>query len=96
MNGGMKSENLFIIELGIILSAFGFLSFFRVPAFDKGAWFIIGVISTQFANMIGYKFGRSMPQQAGDPKAGQQTQQTDTKVTTSTSPLPVTDLPLQK
>ena len=79
----MKSENWLIIELEASLVVLALLSFFFTPAYEKAAWFIIGVLGTQLANVIGYKFGRSMPQQVGDPRAGE-TVKAQTSVQTQT------------
>ena len=81
----MKSENWLIVELGAALLVLALLSFFFTPAYEKSAWFITGVIASQFANVIGYKFGRSMPQQASDPKASQKSA-SETKISTETEP----------
>lgn len=66
----MKSESWIIVELGAALLFFGALSFFFIPAYEKGAWFALGVFSNGFSLVLGYKFGKGMPEQAGDPKAG--------------------------
>jgi len=58
-----------------------------VPSYEKAAWFIIGAFSTAFGTVMGYKFGKSMPQQANDPKAGATTV-SDTRVTSSVPPVP--------
>ena len=81
----MKSESWIIAELGLALLIFGILSFFRIPSYEKAAWFVIGSFSTAFSVVIGYKFGRSMPQQASDPKIGQISK---SEVTTSSEELP--------
>ena len=67
----MRSESWLIIELGGALVLLALISFFYEPKYEKAVWFIMGVIASQFANVVGYKFGRSLPQQVGDPKAGQ-------------------------
>lgn len=63
MPAKIKSENWLIIELGVALIGIIVLSFFRVPSYEKAVWFLVGVLATQFGNVIGYKFGRSMPDQ---------------------------------
>lgn len=86
----MKSENWLIIELGAALFALALMAFFFTPAYEKAAWFIIGVIGNQLANVIGYKFGRSMPQQAGDQKPGQ-TSTTSTETAPPSIPITASD-----
>ena len=81
----MKSESWLIIQLGAALLLLGLLSFFVVPSYEKGAWFVMGAIYGAFNAVIGYKFGRSMPQQASDPKIGQTS---ESNIKTSAEPLP--------
>ena len=83
----MKSENWIIIGLGAVLLVLAVLSFFMIPKYEKGAWFTVNVFSSALSTVIGYKFGRSMPQQASDPKSGQ-TSLTKVESTVS-SPEPV-------
>ena len=82
---GLKSESWIIIELTAMLLVLAGLSCFFVPAYEKGFWYIIGVIGTALGMVMGYKFGRSMPQQATDAKPGQ-TSQTSSQVTTIPEP----------
>jgi hypothetical protein len=83
----MKSESYIIVELGAALLILSFLSFFFIPAYEKGAWFAIGVFSNGFSLVLGYKFGKGMPEQAGDAKPGQTSQsETTTKVSTQAPP----------
>jgi hypothetical protein len=77
----MKSENWIILEFAAILASFGVLSFFMVPAYEKGGWEVMMIFSTGLGTVLGYKFGKNMPQQSGDAKLGQTTQ-SETKVTT--------------
>jgi sugar phosphate permease len=93
MNGdGMKSESWLIVELGAALLAMALLSFFFVPAYEKGAWYVIGVFATALGTVIGYKFGKGMPEQAGEPKPGQ-TSKTDTHTESAPPPNPQTGDP---
>ncbi len=62
----MKSESWIILELEIALLTLAGLSFFRTPVYEKAVWFIIGVLASAFTRVIGYKFGKAMPQQASD------------------------------
>jgi len=75
----MQSESWIIVELLILLAIFGGLAFFRIPAYEKGAWMVMGAIWTALSTILGYKFGKNMPQQAADPKPGQTTQSTVTQ-----------------
>lgn len=68
----MKSETNWIISgLGGSLFVVTILAFFLTPAYEKVVWFAAGVFGTQLANVLGFKFGRSMPQQNTDAKPGQ-------------------------
>jgi hypothetical protein len=67
----MKSENWIIVELGAVLLILAVLSFFMIPKYEKGAWFAVNIFSSALSTVIGYKFGRSMPEQSGDAKPGQ-------------------------
>lgn len=69
MNPPMKSESLIIIELLVLLALFGVLSFYQVPVYEKGAWLTISMFASLASLVLGYKFGRSMPQQAGDARS---------------------------
>jgi hypothetical protein len=83
----VKSESWLIIQFATVLFILGLLSFFRVPAYEKGAWFVMGAFSAGFTAILGYKFGKSMPQQAGDARPGQASQ-SETTTTISTGPPP--------
>ena len=79
----MKSESWIIAELGAALLLLSILCFFLTPSYEKGAWFVIGVFSNGFSLVLGYKFGKGMPEQAGDAKPGQASQtETTSKVST--------------
>ena len=79
----MKSESWIIVELGAAILLMAILSFIFVPAYEKGAWFALGVFSNGFSLVLGYKFGKGMPEQASDAKPGQASQsETTTKVST--------------
>lgn len=60
----MKSETWIILELGAALLILCVLAFFFNPTYEKAVWFVIGVFASAFTTVIGYKFGRSLPQQA--------------------------------
>ena len=74
----MKSESWIIAELGASLLLVTILCFFRLPVYEKGAWFIIGAFVAAFNLVMGYKFGKGMPDQATDAKPAQSTQSTST------------------
>ena len=80
----MKSENWLIVEFGAALLILALLAFFYQPQYEKAVWFIIGAFTTQLGNVVGYKFGKSMPEQKGDPKTGQASK-SETTTTTSTA-----------
>jgi hypothetical protein len=84
----MKSESWLIVQVGLILAILTTLCFFVVPVYEKGAWAGLVVFSTAFSGLLGYKFGRSMPQQTTDAKPGQSSQ-ADTHVITVPEPPPV-------
>ena len=87
MNGnGMKSESWIIVELGMALLLLALLSFFLTPAYEKGAWFAIGIFANGLSLVLGYKFGKGMPEQAGDAKPGQASQTETTSKTTTQAP----------
>ena len=62
----MKSENWIIVELLGLLTAFGLLSFFFTPVYEKGAWLVMGAILSALSTVLGYKFGKNLPQQLID------------------------------
>jgi hypothetical protein len=70
MKTEMKSETWLIVEFAGAIMALAILSFFFNPAYEKGVWFGIGVFALALQTVIGYKFGKNMPQQAGDAREG--------------------------
>ena len=82
----MKSESWIIAELGAALLLLSILCFFMTPAYEKGAWFVMGVFASGFSLVLGYKFGKGMPEQAGDAKPGQASQTKTTSETTTQAP----------
>jgi hypothetical protein len=82
----MKSESWIIAELGCALLLLAILSFFRAPIYEKGAWFVMGAFVAGFNLVLGYKFGKGMPEQAGDAKPGQASQTKTTSETTTQAP----------
>jgi hypothetical protein len=85
-DNGMKSESWIIVELGAALLLLACLCFFRLPIYEKGAWFIIGAFVAAFNLVMGYKFGKGMPEQAGDAKPGQSSQTTIATQTPAEAP----------
>ena len=83
----MKSEtNWIILGCGGAILILGVMSFFRVPAYEKGGWEAMTIFSTALGTIMGYKFGRSMPEQSTDAKPGQSSQVQSTIATTSAPP----------
>jgi hypothetical protein len=101
MDNPMRSDTWLIIEVALILAVLGFISFWKAPVYEKGTAMAMVVFADALKVLLGYKFGRAMPQQTSDPRPGQasQTQSTttvkteapvDTAITTPTeSPLPL-------
>lgn len=84
----MKSESWIIVELILILLGVAILSCFFVPAYEKGFWYVTGAIGGSLSVVLGYKFGRSMPQQTTDAKPGQ-TSQVQSNIATIPEPPPI-------
>jgi hypothetical protein len=82
----MKSESWIIAELGVSLLLLAILCFFVVPVYEKGAWFVVGAFVSAFNLVMGYKFGKGMPDQVGDSKPGQSSQTKSVVETTSQAP----------
>lgn len=81
----MKSENWIIVEFAAALFILGFVSFFKVPAYERGVWFVAGAFSVALTAIMSYKFGKNMPQQSTDAKPGQ-TSQTESTIKTTPDP----------
>ncbi len=86
MNLGFKSEDWLIAGLGSAVLIALVLTFIITPVYEAGASHIIDGLLGALTIAMGYKFGKSMPQQAGDPKIGQQTESTTTVKASSTLP----------
>jgi hypothetical protein len=83
----MKSESWIILELLAALLLVTILCFIWTPSYEKGVWFALGAIVSGFNLVLGYKFGKGMPDQAGDAKPGQASQtKTVTEVTSQAPP----------
>ena len=94
MNEKMSGDSWLVVELGMALLLLAILSFFFIPAYAKAMDRVTDVIAIAFTAVISYKFGRSMPQQAGDPKPGQSSQSSvttkaDTPLDSKVPPAPV-------
>jgi hypothetical protein len=86
----VKSDSWLVIELGGALLFVAVLSFFLNPVYVKSVDRITDVLAIAFTSVISYKFGRSMPQQVGDPKAGQSSR--SEVITKSSVPTPSQDV----
>lgn len=58
------TANQIIYVLVAVLVIFGALSFFFAPAYEKGAWLIIGAMVAGLSGMFGFKFGVHVPKPA--------------------------------
>ena len=84
MTFGFKSEDWLIAGLGTAVLIALVLAFIVKPVYEAGASHIIDGLLGALTIAMGYKFGKSMPQQAGDPKSGQTSESTTTVKATST------------
>ena len=71
-----------------LLVLFGVLSFFRTPAYEKGAWFIIGAVCLVVSTCLSFKFGITNAKDAPPPGPGS-TKVTDIHEASSVPPAPV-------
>ena len=85
----MKTESWLILGLGSGLLFILTLSFFWTPVYPKAVDRITEVQAIAFTSVISYMFGRSMPQQASDPKPGVETKTDTNTVVQTVSPAPV-------
>ena len=92
MKDKMSGDSLLIVELGLALLLMGAFSVFFSPAYAKAFDRITEVIAFAFTSAVVYKWGRSMPQQAGDPKPGQ-TSESTTSTTSAVPPVPAPEAP---
>ena len=88
MKDQMKSESCLIIEFALALLLLGVLSFFFIPVYEKGLSAALTTFQSALIGLLGYKFGRSIPQQTGDAKPGQQTKSETTTTVASPAPEP--------
>ena len=82
----MTSDSWLIIEALGGLFILGLLSFVWSPSYEKGAWFVITAFWGVLNLILGAKYSRKMPEQAGDAKPGQSS--TSETTTTTTAPAP--------
>lgn len=57
----MKAAFVLTYILLAMLLIFGLLSFFRVPAYEKGVWLIFGTVVSALSGLLGFIFGIHMP-----------------------------------
>ena len=82
----MKGDSWLILELVVILAAFGLVSFWYVPIYASGTVMVMTIFADALKVLLGYRFGRSMPQQAGGAVSGQASTSTTTVETVSPDP----------
>lgn len=87
------SDNGIIAGLLVVLALICGLAYFFKPADNETVRVVVHVLELSLTTIMGYKFGRSMPQQANDPKAGQSAQ-TEIKTKIETAPEPTTEKPV--
>jgi len=80
----MKGDSWLILEITVILATFGLISFWFIPVYASGTVLVMTIFADALKVLLGYKFGRSMPAQAGDAVPGQSFQSTTTTETVST------------
>lgn len=84
----MKSENWLILQIGSAIFVLTLLSFWFLPIHLAGVSLGFALLGDAFKVLLGYKFGRSMPQQPGDVRTGQATESETTTKTKSTEQPP--------
>lgn len=52
-----SSTDRLLAGLFVALALFGVLSFFKLPAYEKGVWYVIGAIAVAISNILSFKFG---------------------------------------
>ena len=92
----MKPEYWLVMYLLGILAALGVTSFFVAPVYATGVQLVMDVLKYALVSIISFLFGRSLPEQIGDPKPGQSGETTSKTETTKTataepSPAPVAE-----
>ena len=92
----MKPEYWLVMYLLAILATLGGMSFFVSPVYGAGVQLVMDVLKYALVSIISFLFGRSLPEQIGDPKPGQSGETTSKTETTKTataepSPAPVAE-----
>ena len=82
-NNGMGASSWIVLECLVVLFVLGLASFFCEPKYALGVGMVLTAVISLLNNTIGTKAGAKMPEQPGDPKAGQSSTST---VTTEAPP----------
>ena len=53
----MNTADRIIYACLLALFLMGVLSFFQSPAYEKGAWVVLGAVSSAMSGALGFKFG---------------------------------------
>ena len=62
--GRTTSRTIFCCGLGLLV--LGVLSWFKVPAYEKGAYLVLFAFSNAFSGVLGFKFGITSPGMPSD------------------------------
>ena len=82
---GVKPEYWLVMYLLGILATLGAMSFFVAPVYATGVELVMDVLKYALVSIISFLFGRSLPEQVGDPKPGQTGATTSKTETTKTA-----------
>lgn len=52
-----SSTDRLLAGLFIALVILGLLAFFKVPAYEKGVWYVLGALALAISNILSFKFG---------------------------------------
>ena len=88
----MKPEYWLVIFLFLAWTSLGVLSFFRGPTYASGVETTMEVLKYALVSLMSFLFGRTLPEQVGDPKPGQTTTK-QTQTSSSVTSDPPTDPP---
>lgn len=86
------SDRLIYVALGVA-TVFGVFAFFRVPAYEKGAWAVIGLAVLIVTNVMSFNFG---VHQVSPPPGTDQIVHTTTPPAEAAQPDPAPAIPLAK
>ena len=53
----MNTADRIIYACLVMLFLLGILSLFKSPAYEKGAWVVLGAVSSALSGALGFKFG---------------------------------------